>query len=226
MSLLLQSPNGCQLLPRRWFQQPLVVALVINFALVWLMYWLTLGNQGIHRVQSINLSTVFHARQPDSVEPEVEQLFEVSQAPQSASMPPPPTALNLSTLEFGSSVSLPNIKVPIDTNKPNLQMVSLTFSPKGNGLGSVMSSAMAQAKPVFQIPPRYPAKAKRDGIEGFVTLNLHIDQDGRAQEIKVVAEEPPGVFARSAKRAVIRWRFVAPEENQWQRITIRYELEK
>ncbi|MGC9423326.1 energy transducer TonB [Vibrio sp.] len=225
MSLWLQNPNHCQWLPYRWLQQPWFIALLINFALVWLMYWLTLGNQKVDRVHSIHLSTVFHARPFEHMEPEQDQSVDVSQAPQSASMPPPPTILNLSTLAFDSSVSLPNMKVPIETNKPDLQIVNLTFSPQGNGVGSMISSAMAQAKPVIQIPPRYPAKAKRDGIEGFVTLDLYLDQEGRAQEIKVVAEEPPGVFARSAKRAVIRWRFMAPEEKQWQRITIRYELE-
>lgn len=222
MLLLLQSPS----LKRCWYHQPLLFALMINIALVGLMYWLTMGNQNIGRTKSVSLSTVFQARQTENVEPEMDPLFEVSQAPQSASMPPPPMALNVTSLEFDSSVTIPNIKVPLETRKPNLQMVSLTFSPQGKGLGSVMTSAMAQAKPVFQIPPQYPEKAKQNGIEGHVTLDLLVDTSGRAQEIKVVEETPVDVFARSAKRAVIRWRFVAAEENQWQRITIRYELEK
>ncbi|TGA71927.1 energy transducer TonB [Aliivibrio fischeri] len=222
MLLLLQSPS----LKRCWHHQPLLFALMINIALVGLMYWLTMGNQNINRTKSVSLSTVFQARQTESVEPEMEPLFEVSQAPQSASMPPPPMTLNVTSLEFDSSVTIPNIKVPLETSKPNLQMVSLTFSPQSNGLGSVMTSAMAQAKPVFQIPLQYPAKAKQNGTEGHVTLDLLVDESGRAQEIKVVEETPVGVFARSAKRAVIRWRFAAPEESQWQRITIRYELEK
>ncbi|ANS85881.1 Protein TonB [Vibrio scophthalmi] len=222
MLLLLQSPS----LKRCWYHQPLLFALLINLALVGLMYWLTMGNQNMSRTKPVSLSTVFQARQAENVEPEMEPLFEVSQAPQSASMPPPPMALNVTRLEFDSSVTIANIKVPLETSKPNLQMVSLTFSPQGNGLGSVMTSAMAQAKPVFQIPPQYPAKAKQNGIEGHVTLDLLVDASGRAQDIKVVEETPAGVFARSAKRAVIRWRFAAPEESQWQRITIRYELEK
>lgn len=226
MLLLLPSPERVASRHHRWHQQAWLIALLINLLLVWLMYWLTLGNKGVNRIQSVSLSTVFQVRQVESIEPEIEPVFEVSQAPQSSSMPPPPSALNLATLEFDSSVSLPNIPVPVDESKPNLQMVSLTFSPKGNEIGNVMSSTVAQAKPVFQIPPQYPARAKQNGIEGYITLELLIDVDGRAQEVKVAAEEPEGVFAHSAKRAVMRWRFAPPQDNQWQRITIRYELEK
>ncbi|MFZ3532201.1 TonB family protein [Vibrio harveyi] len=226
MLLSLLSPSASLGLKRHRYLQPIFVALTINLVLVWLIYWLTLGNKSIHQSTTVSLSTVFQARQLDVIEPEVDQVLELSQAPQSASMPPPPAIVNLTTLEFDSSVSIPDIKVPIETAKPNLQMVSLTFSPDGNGLGSVMSSVLAKAKPVFQIPPQYPAKAKQNGIEGYVTLDLLIDSGGRAQEVKVVDEKPDGIFARSAKRAVIRWRFIAPQENQWQRITIRYELEK
>ena len=224
MLLLLQSPS--LRFGRRWYSLPLLFAVAINVALVGLMYWLTMGNQNISRNKPVSLSMVFQARQPESIEPEIEPVFEVSQAPQSTSMPPPPMVLNVTTLEFDSSVTAPNIKVPLEMTKPNFQVVSLTFNPQGNGLGSVMSSAITQAKPVFQIPLQYPAKAKQNSIEGHVTLDLNIDVNGRAQEIKVVEETPVGVFSRSAKRAVIRWRFVAPEENQWQRIIIRYELEK
>ncbi|MGF1909522.1 TonB family protein [Vibrio kasasachensis] len=226
MSLLQQNLSSNNAIRSRWYQQPLLIAVMINLLLVWLMYWLTVGNQTVARVKPVSLSTVFHAHQEENIEPEIEQLFELSQAPKSASMPPPPMVVALSALDFDSSVSIPNIKIPLDRSKPNLQMVSLTFSPEGTGPGSVMSSAMAQAKPVFQIPPQYPFRAKQNGVEGYVTLELNINAEGKAEEIKVVAESPEGVFSRSAKRAVIRWRFIAPKENQWQRITIRYELEK
>ena len=226
MLLLLLNPSARVAARRCWYKQPLLFAMLINLVLVWLMYWLTIGNQSTSTTRTVSSSTVFEARKTEKVEPEVEQLFEMSQAPQSASIPPPPMAVNLATTTFDSALSLPNIVLPLDINKPNLQMVNLTFSPQGNVAGSVMNSAMAEAKPVLQIPPQYPAKAKQDGIEGYVTLALNINADGRVEEIKVVAEHPVGVFARSAQRAVIRWRFVASVQGQWQRITIRYELEK
>lgn len=211
-----------------WYKQPILIgfALAVNASLVWLMYGLTLKSYVPEPTNTVSLSAVFQSRQQQQLEPEIEQIFEMSQAPQSSSMPPPPQAVNLTALEFDSSVSIPTVNIPIDNKTQNFQPITMTFSPNGKEFGSVMSSSIARAKPVFQVPPQYPAKAKQDLIEGYVTLDLHIDQSGRAQEIKVVKESPSGVFTRSAKRAVIRWRFVAPEETQWQRITIRYELEK
>lgn len=226
MLLLPLNPNFGVSICHRWYQRPLLLAVVVNLALVWVMYWLTLGNRVVPPSKTVSLSTVFQMPQTDKIELKLEQLFEINQAPHSASMPPPPMSVNFTMLEFDSSVSLPNINVPLDTSKPNLQRLSLTFSSQGDGVGSVMSSVMAQAKPVFQIPPQYPAKAKQHGIEGYVTLALNIDTEGRAQEIKVLKEDPVDIFTRSAKLAVTRWRFIATKESQWQRITIRYELEK
>lgn len=224
MSLLLPNPNARLGLSKQvlfWSS-----ALVVNLVLISLMYWLTIGKHKVETRKTISLAAVFQPRQADAPEPEIEQIFEVSQAPQNTSMPPPPTVLNLSTLNMDTTVAIPDIKVPIDKSKPDLNLVSLTFSPKGKAEGSVMSSALAQAKPVFQVPPQYPTKAKQNAIEGYVTLKIKVATDGRAEDIQVLDEQPKGVFARSAKRAVIRWRFAAPETTQWQRITIRYELEK
>lgn len=39
-------------------------------------------------------------------------------------------------------------------------------------------------------------------------------------------EKPEGVFRASALRVVRRWAFMPPAEPAWQRLTIRYELEK
>lgn len=203
------------------------IAVVINIGLILLMYFLTLGSKTDTTPTSVMIATVFKPQDVKESRPEVEPIFEMSQAPQHSSIPPPPVKLTMSVLDIASAVSIPVIKVPIDETTMDFTPVSLTFSPEGNGTtGSVLSNAMAQAKPVFQVPPQYPVKAKRNAIEGFVTLDLKINPDGRAEDINVVKESPEGVFARSAKRAVIRWRFVSPKSTQWQRMTIRYELEK
>lgn len=203
------------------------MAVMINIGLVLLMYFLTLGSNAEVTPTSVMIATVFKPQEVNEESPDTDPIFEMSQAPQRSSIPPPPVKVTMSVLDIASAVSVPVIKVPFDDTTMDFTQVSLTFSPKGNGnTGSVLSSAIAQAKPVFQVPPQYPVKAKRNAIEGFVTLDLKINPDGRAEEIKVVKEKPEGVFARSAKRAVVRWRFVSPKSIQWQRMTIRYELEK
>ena len=87
-------------------------------------------------------------------------------------------------------------------------------------------SSIALARPVHRVPPQYPVKAKQQGIEGYVVMDLRINAEGRVEDVRVVREKPEGVFRASALRVVRRWAFMPPAEPAWQRLTIRYELEK
>jgi TonB family protein len=57
------------------------------------------------------------------------------------------------------------------------------------------------------VTPRYPKAAQRDGLDGEVTLAFDIAKHGRAENIEVVAEEPPGVFDKEAADAMKYWAF-------------------
>ena len=78
--------------------------------------------------------------------------------------------------------------------------------------------------------PDYPDWAKRDGVEGSVTLYFFVLPDGRVKE-NVLIERTSGFsdFDRGAVDALLEWRFVAlpggPAANeQWGRITFNYRL--
>ena len=58
------------------------------------------------------------------------------------------------------------------------------------------------------VQPRYPGSAQRDGIEGFVTVRLNVDSNGRVIDVIVVDSEPIGTFEQSAREAVRRLEFV------------------
>ena len=87
-------------------------------------------------------------------------------------------------------------------------------------------STMTLAKPIHRIPPQYPMKAKQLGIEGFVTMALLINEEGRVNDIRILKETPEGVFRASAQKVVRRWTFAAPPVASWQTLTIRYQLDK
>jgi len=75
--------------------------------------------------------------------------------------------------------------------------------------------------------PDYPDWAKRDAIEGSVTLYFFVLSDGRVKE-NVVVERTSGFsdFDDRAVAALLEWQFVAlPGSNeQWGRITFNYRL--
>ena len=61
--------------------------------------------------------------------------------------------------------------------------------------------------PLVRIEPRYPTRAARRGIEGWVKLAFTITEEGAVQDIRVVEAEPGDVFDRAAIRAVRKWQF-------------------
>lgn len=85
------------------------------------------------------------------------------------------------------------------------------------------------ATPTSRVPPQYPRKARRDGTQGFVTLEFTIRPDGSVTDVSVVDSHPEGTFEQAAKRALSRWKF-EPKESDGRKIshrarqTIRFKL--
>ena len=61
--------------------------------------------------------------------------------------------------------------------------------------------------PLVRVNPQYPLQAKRKRIEGWVHVAFAIDKKGAVEDPYVIASHPPGVFERSALRAIRKWRY-------------------
>ena len=70
-----------------------------------------------------------------------------------------------------------------------------------------------ETAPLVQVPPRYPRRAARLQIEGFVRLEFTITRDGNVVEPVVVESRPPNVFDEAALQAIIQWKFEPRVEN-------------
>ncbi|MGM0413381.1 MAG: energy transducer TonB [Pseudomonadota bacterium] len=75
----------------------------------------------------------------------------------------------------------------------------------------------------------YPPEAKRDGITGYVVLNLLINAEGEVEKVQVLEAEPEGVFEEAAREAVENWRFTPAryegrDVRVWARQRIRFDL--
>jgi protein TonB len=53
----------------------------------------------------------------------------------------------------------------------------------------------------------YPEAAAKDGIKGFVIVNLLIAKDGSVEIAKVIESSPEGVFDDVVLNGVRSWRF-------------------
>lgn len=83
---------------------------------------------------------------------------------------------------------------------------------------------------LVRIPPVYPMRARRRGIEGWVKVAFVVDEQGHVHDVSILKAEPPGLFEQSVKRCVAGWRFTPgtiegiPVRTKAE-TTIRYTLE-
>lgn len=68
-------------------------------------------------------------------------------------------------------------------------------------------------KVVTRTEMEYPGSALKEGLKGYVVVNLLIDTDGNVEMVKVLESQPSGVFDDAATRGVKNWKF-APAKNK------------
>jgi protein TonB len=85
---------------------------------------------------------------------------------------------------------------------------------------------VGELPPLNQVPPEYPRRAQRRGLEGYVELAFLVAPDGRvdADSIRVVEARPGNVFDRAARQAVSQWRFEASGQLRRARQRLEFQL--
>ena len=61
--------------------------------------------------------------------------------------------------------------------------------------------------PVMRVNPRYPRRAARDGIEGYVVIRITVNPDGTVRDASVEEANPRGVFESAAISTIYKWKF-------------------
>ena len=84
--------------------------------------------------------------------------------------------------------------------------------------------------PLAQVPPVYPMRARRMGIEGWVKVRFVVEEDGRVGDVKILGSSPKNIFENTVIRCVSSWRFKpgtveGVPVSTWVETTIRFDLE-
>ena len=53
----------------------------------------------------------------------------------------------------------------------------------------------------------YPSAARRDGIQGFVDLEITVSEQGSVEDVSVIQAMPVEVFDKAAIAAVRKWKY-------------------
>ncbi|WP_193150270.1 energy transducer TonB [Sulfurimonas sediminis] len=74
---------------------------------------------------------------------------------------------------------------------------------------TIMNENTVDVKPsiVSRPPLEYPEDAAKNGIKGYVVINILIGKDGNVEIAKVLESQPTGIFDQAALDAVYSWRF-------------------
>ena len=85
--------------------------------------------------------------------------------------------------------------------------------------------------PLAKIPPLYPMRAMRRGIEGWVKVRFRVNTQGRVEQATILESDPENVFDQSVINCISQWKFKPgtvegiPVDTLAE-TTIRFELEK
>lgn len=60
---------------------------------------------------------------------------------------------------------------------------------------------------ISRIPPVYPFRAKAKAIEGWVSVEFTVNEQGRVEDIKIIDAEPKEIFDDSVIQCLATWRF-------------------
>jgi TonB family protein len=77
---------------------------------------------------------------------------------------------------------------------------------KETTIGST-SNGTAEATPYYKIKPKYPRAAQIAGTEGWVLLQVDINEKGEVENIRVIGGEQKNTFESEARRAVAQWKY-------------------
>ena len=85
--------------------------------------------------------------------------------------------------------------------------------------------------PLVRIPPVYPFRAKRRGIEGWVKVKFLVTRQGTVDKIEIVAANPENTFEQSVRQCVSAWRFKpgtieGVPVSTWATQTLKFEIAK
>jgi len=115
-----------------------------------------------------------------------------------SSMPPPPTAIDLSMLPLVSGIG---VVVPV---VPAIDLELISFEGNvGDGHGIRIDTPV---RPLTPLMPVYPRNAANRGIEGSVIVEFTVGADGVPVDVIIVTATPPAIFEEASRHAIRRWR--------------------
>ena len=117
--------------------------------------------------------------------------------------------------------------------RQNIQPVRRIRTAQQEAVSSVPveTDVVREAAPLYKVNPlpEYPRTARRRGLEGVVTIEAHIDVNGKVTKLRLLAGSSHEILDKAALKAVRYWRFSpgtvgGRAQAMWVKVPVRFEL--
>ena len=187
----------------------IIVAIILNIAIFILIQKLVNREHGFD-INLIDRNFLDFTRVIEKPIPPPEKIEDIEPPPEEEDPPPPemPTPEIERPQQMDVELSTPEIDVPMSmAGEPYLGEIG-DGSGNAGGLGRPGKPNIdSNVVPSLRIPPTYPKRALRSGIEGVVTVEFTITTDGSVKDAEIIEAEPPNIFDKAVLRAIAKWKF-------------------
>lgn len=187
----------------------IIIALCFNFLIFILIQQLVDKKDGLNiDLPNVNLVDFIRLKhKPEPLKPE-QDIEDIEQPPPEQEPPPPdvpePQLEKAQTMEM--DLNVPEIDIPLSlSGTPYLG--DFAKSTKGRVGKPTRPKIDTNVVPTLRIPPIYPARALRSGIEGVVTVEFTIAVDGSVKDPVIVKSKPPKIFDKAVLKSISKWKF-------------------
>ncbi len=185
-----------------WIRLPLAIvgAALMALTLFYVMHYMI--SQGSGKInKSEDYSVVDFVRLKRESETRLKKRV-IPKKPPLPKEPPPPPQLNVAQ---DNNVAMPQLKMDM----PRITNSGVTGGPFMGQMASSAGAAIGDGELIalVKIAPRYPRKAAIAKKEGWVKLEFIVTELGTVKDVKVIDAKPRRLFERSAKKAILKWKF-------------------
>ena len=163
----------------------------------------------ISSLQSIDFIRPPQSETSNEPEPEIEQFIPPPPAPSLA--PPTENPLSLIPLERPKAFDLNPAQIPLKANlNLNISQLDITLTPtmtQPTKISTLKPSFNEDLFPLLTPGPKYPRRARRAKISGWVNISFTITPKGTVTELVILAAEPEGIFDQTTLNTVKKWKF-------------------
>lgn len=187
-------------------------ALLISISLFWLMQFMITNNQQpLKKAENLHMTEFVRLTRESS--PLKQRERDIPEPPPATKQPPPSPELQTQPTAIDQAqpldMAVPNLDIPLQSArfKSSVTAGISLGQPSPTAAGSGMGAISTDLIPLVRIKPRYPIRAQRRRISGWVKIEFTITATGTVEDPVVIASQPENIFDREALRAISRWKF-------------------